>query len=81
MIYYLRKARKESRVKKTVTLLGRLLQLTVQTGFISAAVAVLCLVLFLASPGTRWYEIPGFTAGKVYSNALLAVRTGVQILY
>jgi len=77
MFYYLRTARKASRVKRTNSLLTRLLKLTVETGFICAAAASMGLILFIASPKTSLYDIPALTASKLYTNCLLAMSTSV----
>ncbi|KAH8078748.1 hypothetical protein BXZ70DRAFT_658967 [Cristinia sonorae] len=73
MFYYLRKAKKDSHMKRTTTLLTHLIKLSVETGFICAAVALGGLILFVASPTTTCYEVFAICASKLFSNCFVAV--------
>lgn len=57
----------------------KLIVLTVQTGFITAAAAGVQLTLFLLNP-TNFSDIPAFILGKMYSNVLLATLNARTII-
>ncbi|KAH8088900.1 hypothetical protein BXZ70DRAFT_498790 [Cristinia sonorae] len=73
MFYYLRKAKKDSRTKRTISLLSHLIKLSVETGFVCAAVTIGGLILFVASPTTTCYEVFAICASKLFSNCFVAV--------
>ncbi|KAH8105086.1 hypothetical protein BXZ70DRAFT_919322 [Cristinia sonorae] len=73
MFYYLREAKKESHVKRTTTLLTYLIKLSIETGFICAAVALAGLILFITSPTTTCYQVFALCASKLVSNCFVAV--------
>ncbi|TCD64981.1 hypothetical protein EIP91_003394 [Steccherinum ochraceum] len=81
MLYYLYKARRRTTFRRITTPLTRLIKLTVETGFICAAVGIASLILFIVSPHTFIYTACMATIGKLYSNCLLAVlNSRVRIL-
>ena len=73
MFYYLWKAKQWSATRRMNNVLGRLIHLTVETGFICTASSITSLILFTASQRTSMYTIPLFLISKLYSNCLLAV--------
>ena len=77
MLYYLRWSRKVLRGKATIVLVTRILKLTVESGLLCAAVLTVSLTLFVVLPHTEWYILPAMIVSKLYSNSLLAVRSGM----
>ncbi|KAH8105087.1 hypothetical protein BXZ70DRAFT_1004623 [Cristinia sonorae] len=73
MFYYLRKAKQATYVKRTTTLLTHVIKLTVETGFICAAVALSGLVVFILFPTTTCYQVFALCASKLISNCFVAV--------
>jgi len=73
MFFYLRRAKNAVLVKKTNTLLTRLIALTVETGLISSAVQITALVTFVVADHTLLYTAPISVTSKLYSNSLLAI--------
>ncbi|KAH8088926.1 hypothetical protein BXZ70DRAFT_500389 [Cristinia sonorae] len=73
MFYYLLQAKKRIAMKQTGSLLTRLIRLTLETGFLCAAINLLALVLFVASQKTLLYLVPLTITSKLYSNCLLAL--------
>ena len=73
MFYFLWRERKKSNIRKTSNILIRLIKLTVETGFLCAAVTTLSLVFFVTSRSTNLYTVPVMLISKMYSNSLLAV--------
>ncbi|TCD63230.1 hypothetical protein EIP91_005815 [Steccherinum ochraceum] len=71
--WYLLRLKSSSKMKRTSTLITRLIKLTVETGFICAAVNMLALLLFLVRQDTLFYIVPLATTSKLYTNCLLAV--------
>ena len=58
-----------------MNILSRLMRLTVETGFITAAFSVIQLVLFVAMRSNAIYAFFLGITCRVYSNCLMAVRT------
>ncbi|KII90157.1 hypothetical protein PLICRDRAFT_174938 [Plicaturopsis crispa FD-325 SS-3] len=79
LLVILRKARAQTTFKETETVVTKLIVLTVQTGFITAAAAGVQLTLFLLNP-TNFSDIPAFILGKMYSNVLLATLNARTII-
>ncbi|KAH8077723.1 hypothetical protein BXZ70DRAFT_693662 [Cristinia sonorae] len=73
MLYYLWKARKTTLARRNSNILTRLIRITVETGFISSAVTVIGLIIFVAKPDTDLFVVATSTISKMYSNTLLAV--------
>ncbi|KII86178.1 hypothetical protein PLICRDRAFT_177765 [Plicaturopsis crispa FD-325 SS-3] len=75
LLHTLVKARSETPIKRTATILTKLITVTVQTGFITAFVAGLQLVAFFLSAyavNNQYHIMFSFLLGKLYSNVLLA---------
>ncbi|KII83988.1 hypothetical protein PLICRDRAFT_434827 [Plicaturopsis crispa FD-325 SS-3] len=73
-LHIFKQARSQTLIKKTATMLTKLVAVTVQTGFITAVAAGLQLVAFLLNGlSPNQYNIMfSFLLGKLYSNVLLA---------
>ncbi|TCD70886.1 hypothetical protein EIP91_001194 [Steccherinum ochraceum] len=81
LFYYLYRAMKACSFRRTTTPLTRVIKLTVETGFICAAIGIASLILFVVSTHTFIYMTCMATIGKLYSNCLLAVlNSRVRIL-
>ncbi|KAF8182834.1 hypothetical protein K438DRAFT_1975475 [Mycena galopus ATCC 62051] len=72
MIVILTKYRKMTPWKKTDTIITKLIYHTVETGAVTAIVAILDMVLFLIYPQYLFHVVPSFILGKIYSNVVLA---------
>ena len=59
--------------KKTHDLVNKLIRLTVETGALTATIAVIDLILFLAASNTDYHITPALLLAKLYSNTLLVV--------
>ena len=70
--YFLK--RKKTYFKPTETTITRVIRVTVETGLICAACAILELVMFLAFANDTFYMPLCLSLSKLYSNSLLAVR-------
>ena len=70
---YLRWVKNGAMAKRTTTLITRIIKLTVETGFLCAAVNTVAIILFLSDKTTLLYMAPIATTSKLYSNCLLAV--------
>ncbi|TCD65364.1 hypothetical protein EIP91_002762 [Steccherinum ochraceum] len=73
MIYFLRNARSKNGVKRTTTLLTRLIKLTFETGMVCSTFAIVDLSLFLRFQENNYHLLPAITLCKLYSNSLLVV--------
>ncbi|PFH47148.1 hypothetical protein AMATHDRAFT_68360 [Amanita thiersii Skay4041] len=71
MIYYLSKSRTGFRA--TNELLVKLIRITVETGLITATVAVVDLIMFLAFEKANYHAVPAMVLSKLYSNSLLVL--------
>jgi len=69
MTYLLLRAR--GKYRATDVVLNRLVILTMETNSISATLAILTLILYIAAPGTSYFLTPTYPLGKCYANALL----------
>ncbi|KAJ7729300.1 hypothetical protein B0H16DRAFT_1382641 [Mycena metata] len=79
MTYYLIKS--DAGFRRTHTLVTKLIRLSVETGVITALVAILILALFLGTPGKTYFVVPANSISTVYANTLLAVlNSRFQIL-
>ncbi|KAF8142933.1 hypothetical protein K438DRAFT_1634528, partial [Mycena galopus ATCC 62051] len=79
MTYYLMKG--GSGYRQTRVLISKLIRLTVETGSITAVVALSNLILFFAFPGKTYYTTPALIMPKLYANTILAVlNSRFQIL-
>lgn len=73
MMYYLHKSK--TGFKRTAALLSRFIRITVETGLICAAFAILDLSFFVAFKENNYHLAPSIALSKLYSNSLLAVRS------
>ncbi|KAL0575936.1 hypothetical protein V5O48_006048 [Marasmius crinis-equi] len=71
MIYVL--SRYNEGFHETRDLVRRLIRLTMETGSLTAAIATLDLILFLAFPTQDYHITPALSLAKFYSNSLLVV--------
>ncbi|KAJ3479639.1 hypothetical protein NLI96_g8912 [Meripilus lineatus] len=69
--YFLK--RKKAHFKPTETTITRIIRVTVETGLICAACAILELAMFLAFANNTFYMPLCLSLSKLYSNSLLAV--------
>jgi len=63
--------RVKSTFHKTETVVSKLIRLSLETGSLTAACAVINLVLYLGLPGLAWHLIPQLTMGKMYAMCVL----------
>ncbi|KAJ7459611.1 hypothetical protein B0H11DRAFT_2242422 [Mycena galericulata] len=59
--------------RQTHALVTKLIRLTIETGSLTALVALVTLVLFVALPGTVYFSTPANFMSILYANTLLAV--------
>ncbi|KAK7471210.1 hypothetical protein VKT23_002619 [Stygiomarasmius scandens] len=71
MIFYLKRQRFLS--AHTHDAVTRVVRYTVETGSITALVAIIQVIVFLAFPKNNFFETPSWTLGKLYSNNLLVL--------
>ncbi|KAJ7760052.1 hypothetical protein DFH07DRAFT_918751 [Mycena maculata] len=71
MTYYL--AKSDTGFRSTRLLLSKLIRLTIETGSITALVALANLILFFVFPGRIYYGVPALLMPKLYANTILAV--------
>ncbi|KAF7366871.1 hypothetical protein MSAN_00945800 [Mycena sanguinolenta] len=62
-----------SGLRQTRILVTRLVRLSIETGSITAGVALLDLALFFIFPGHTYYSTPASMVPKIYANAVLTV--------
>lgn len=73
--------RVKSRFRKTETIIGRIIRLTFQTSALTATIAVLNVILYLALPGEAYHLLPQLVMGKIYVISVmvtLSARTGMR---
>ncbi|KAJ7511533.1 hypothetical protein B0H11DRAFT_1694177, partial [Mycena galericulata] len=79
MTYYL--AISNTGFRQTRALVTKLTRLTIETGSLTAFVALITLILFVALPGTVYFTTPAIVMAVLYANTLLAVlNSRFQIL-
>ncbi|PBK88455.1 hypothetical protein ARMGADRAFT_997101 [Armillaria gallica] len=79
MTYYL--MRSSTSVRQTRILVTKLVRLVIETGSVTAAVALLNLILFFALPGQSFYTAPALLMPKLYANAIYVVlNSRIRIL-
>ncbi|KAK7052958.1 hypothetical protein VNI00_004278 [Paramarasmius palmivorus] len=66
-------SRYDTGFQETQDLVKRLIRLTMETGSLTAAVAIIDLALFLAFPAEDYHITPALALAKFYSNSLLVV--------
>ncbi|KDR71930.1 hypothetical protein GALMADRAFT_253725 [Galerina marginata CBS 339.88] len=69
MTYYLK--RRDTGVKQTQVLLSRLIRLTVETGTLTAAIAITTLILTFLPGRPTYYQASVSVLGKMYSNSMM----------
>lgn len=72
MIYYLHKS--NTGFRQTSTLLTKFIRLTVETGLVCAAFAILDLSFYVRWQENNFHLAPSVPLSKLYSNSLLVVR-------
>ncbi|KAJ7139085.1 hypothetical protein C8R44DRAFT_763872 [Mycena epipterygia] len=73
MTFYLKRRRPMIMSQQLNDFITRLVRYTVETGAITALVAIIQLTVFLAFPINNFFETPSWTLGKLYSNNLLVL--------
>ncbi|KAJ6481241.1 hypothetical protein C8R47DRAFT_1322271 [Mycena vitilis] len=76
MVFVLRRARNQSAFRGTETLLNRLIINTIETGAITAGLALITLILYKLYPTNFLFLTTEFILGKMYSNVLFATLNG-----
>ncbi|KAK0486436.1 hypothetical protein IW261DRAFT_1559835 [Armillaria novae-zelandiae] len=71
MTHYL--LRSNTGFHQTQILVTKLIRLVIETGTVTAAVALLNLILFFALPGQSFYTAPALLMPKLYANAIYMV--------
>jgi len=69
MIYYLKK--RDTGIKQTQVLLAKIIRLTIETGTLTAALAIVSLILTFLPGGPTYYQTSVSVLGKVYTNSML----------
>ncbi|KAF9461111.1 hypothetical protein BDZ94DRAFT_1264621 [Collybia nuda] len=69
LVYFL--WRRASSFKATQALVTKIMRLTIETGSLTAAVAIIDVALFLAFPEHNFHVAPALILGKLYSNTLV----------
>ncbi|KAF9468010.1 hypothetical protein BDZ94DRAFT_1232523 [Collybia nuda] len=76
MVILLIQARKHSAFRKTETLLNRLIANSIESGTITAVLAILELAFYTAFPQNFLHVMMMYVRGRVYANVLLAALNG-----
>ncbi|KAF8177934.1 hypothetical protein K438DRAFT_1978250 [Mycena galopus ATCC 62051] len=76
MVIILIQAQHRSRFKSTETILNRLIINTIETGAITAGLALIELILFHVYPSDFYHVTLEYVLGRMYSNVLLASLNG-----
>ncbi|KAK0236470.1 hypothetical protein EDD85DRAFT_954338 [Armillaria nabsnona] len=71
MTYYL--MRSTSNFRRTRLLITRIIRLTIETGSVTAVVALLSFILFIVFPHQTFYITPGILLPKLYANTVYMV--------
>ncbi|KAK0226567.1 hypothetical protein IW262DRAFT_776411 [Armillaria fumosa] len=71
MSYYL--MRSNTAFRHTQIIVTKLIRLIIETGSVTAVVALLSLILFFAFPGETFYATPAFIIPKLYANSVYMV--------
>ncbi|KDR67183.1 hypothetical protein GALMADRAFT_258571 [Galerina marginata CBS 339.88] len=78
MTYYLK--RRDTGIKQTQVLLAKIIRLTIETGTLTAAVAILTLILTFLPGQPTYYQTSVSVLGKVYSNSMMVVFNSRMVL-
>ncbi|KAJ7923106.1 hypothetical protein B0H13DRAFT_2316784 [Mycena leptocephala] len=76
LVTTLAQAQRKSRFKSTETILNRLIINTIETGAITAGIALVELILFKLFPTVYYHVAIEYVLGRMYSNVLLATLNG-----
>uniref|UniRef100_A0A0W0G027 DUF6534 domain-containing protein n=1 Tax=Moniliophthora roreri TaxID=221103 RepID=A0A0W0G027_MONRR len=71
MTFYLSKIK--NGFKRTEAMIRKLIRVTVETGTMTAAIASLCLILFLSFPNTTYYSSISLIIPKTYANTIFVI--------
>ncbi|KAK0192533.1 hypothetical protein F5146DRAFT_507044 [Armillaria mellea] len=71
MTYFLSKF--DTKYKETQAIISKFIRLTIETGSMTATVAVTDLILFLVFPHNNYHITPALVLAKLYSNTLLVM--------
>ncbi|PBK61306.1 hypothetical protein ARMSODRAFT_1025823 [Armillaria solidipes] len=79
MTYYL--MRSNTGFRRTQILVTKLIRLTIETGSVTAVVALVTLIVFLVFPHQTFYETPAFNMPKLYANTVyMVLNSRIRIL-
>ncbi|PBK86558.1 hypothetical protein ARMGADRAFT_530897 [Armillaria gallica] len=79
MTYYL--TRRSTSFRQTRILVTELIRLTIETGSVTAVVALLNLILFFAFPHQNFYGTPALIMPKLYANSVyMVLNSRIRIL-
>ncbi|KAF4613882.1 hypothetical protein D9613_007530 [Agrocybe pediades] len=73
MTYYLSKGSRASQWKATQRVLSKLIRLVIETGTITAAIAIINLIVSVLPGKPTYYQTCSAVLGKLYSNTMMAV--------
>lgn len=65
--------RSRSHMKSSDFIISRIVTLTIETNSLSASVAIITLILFIAVPDYPLFICPPYVLGKLYTNTLLVI--------
>jgi len=72
MVYFLTQQKKKG-IKKTDALITRLVQLTIETGSLTACVAIVEIIVFKVFTNTTFHIVPSFFLAKLYGVSLMLI--------
>ncbi|KZT65777.1 hypothetical protein DAEQUDRAFT_768609 [Daedalea quercina L-15889] len=78
MVYFL--WRRRSGIKRTDTMVNKLIQLVVETGLLTAVLAITQLSLYIIFKDTEYFMTPAGALSKAYSNSLLVLLNNRRVL-
>ncbi|TFK61850.1 hypothetical protein BDN72DRAFT_849324 [Pluteus cervinus] len=78
MVITLLQARTTTRIIQTKSILNRIIVTTIETGVLTALVAIISLLTFIAFPNTLFHLAGMYVLGRSYASALLATLNGRQ---
>ncbi|KAF9483231.1 hypothetical protein BDN70DRAFT_929402 [Pholiota conissans] len=73
MTFYLSRRSGPNSLQATKVLLHKLIRIVIETGTITAAIAMVNLILVLLPSHPSYFEVPSEVLAKVYSNSMMAV--------
>ncbi|KAK0463393.1 hypothetical protein IW261DRAFT_1347623, partial [Armillaria novae-zelandiae] len=73
--------RSKTYFRRTHILVAKLIRLTIETGSVTAIVALVTMILFLAFPQKIFYVTPSLVVSKLYANSVyVALNSRIQIM-